>query len=121
MRPKVGFQQLTTDANGDGIRDSVGASYFDPDGNFTSTSPNRPRDLLLNEAGDTSEVAYREVNVAPVAVDDLTLTTREEVPLVLNLLANDTDANLDVLSLRSIKRCFTDWRCTNHHTHQRSD
>jgi large repetitive protein len=97
-----GLSTDATDANGDGIRDSVGASYTNPDGIFDSTSPNRPIDLLLNEAGDTSQVAYREVNVAPVAVDDLTLTTREEVALVLNLLANDTDANLDVLSLRSI-------------------
>lgn len=38
------------------------------------------------------------INVAPVAIDDLA-TTNEDTSLTINVLANDTDANLDTLSV----------------------
>ncbi len=56
-----GLSTVTTDANGDGIRDSVNASYADPDGLV-----NAPQTNLANEVGTTLEVAYREVNKAPI-------------------------------------------------------
>ncbi len=48
------------DANNDGIDDAVNASYADPDGDI-----NDPTTVLSNEAGDTNEVAYREINDPP--------------------------------------------------------
>ena len=48
------------DANNDGIDDAVNASYADPDGDI-----NNPSSDLANQSGDTSEVAYREVNSPP--------------------------------------------------------
>ena len=44
------------DANGDGIADGTGASYANPDGAVTNNQAS-----LLNEIGDTSQVAYREI------------------------------------------------------------
>lgn len=43
------------DANGDGIADSINASYSDPDGII-----NTPSEILRNEGGNTDEVGYRE-------------------------------------------------------------
>ena len=54
------------DANGDGIDDGVNASYLDPDGDV-----NNPTTDLANQAGDTSEVGYREVVTDLVTVKTL--------------------------------------------------
>jgi VCBS repeat-containing protein len=51
-----GLSAVATDANGDGIRDSVGASYADPDGLV-----NDPQTALANEFGTTAEVGFREI------------------------------------------------------------
>ena len=51
-----GLSTVTTDANGDGIRDSVGASYSDPDGLV-----NNPQTALANAVGTTVDVDYRRL------------------------------------------------------------
>ena len=91
-----GLSLVATDANGDGIRDSVGASYKDPEGIVSN-----PQTALTNETSTTAEVGYREVNIAPLAVND-TVSVKEDESLVLSLLANDTDANGDTLSYKTI-------------------
>lgn len=79
-----------TDANQDGIDDdtSIGASYADPDGAI-----NNPSSQLPNEIGDTSEIAFRETNIAAVndsiAVGEVNETTGNTT-LSINLLTNDT-------------------------------
>ena len=62
-----------TDANGDGIDDSLNASYSDPDGIV-----NTPSTVLANEFGDTTEVAYREIGNVTVNV------TKTAVPAQVN-------------------------------------
>lgn len=57
-----GFSTVTTDTNGDGIRDSVNASYANPDGAVTTTLAG----ILANELGDTTQVGFRELNTAPI-------------------------------------------------------
>ena len=81
------------DANGDGIGDGVGASYADPDGIV-----NNPTADLPNQAGDTSEVAYREDNANPVAEDDGPISVTEDTPVsgvVLNNNGNGADSDAD--------------------------
>jgi len=56
-RIEGGLLLLSLDENNDGIDDGVNASYADPDGDI-----NTPPIDLRNQSGDTSEVAYREVN-----------------------------------------------------------
>lgn len=45
-----------SDANRDGADDALGVTYVDPDGSI-----NDPRSGLANQAGDTTEVGYREI------------------------------------------------------------
>jgi VCBS repeat-containing protein len=59
---ETNLSTVATDANGDGIRDSVGASYSDPDGSI-----NAPLTQLKNTDSNTAEVDYRSLNIANVA------------------------------------------------------
>ena len=61
-----GLMLTGVDANGDGIDDGVNASYLDPDGDVDN-----PTTDLANQAGDTSEVGYREVVADLVTVKTL--------------------------------------------------
>jgi len=75
--PAGGFT-LGNDGDGDGIADIVGASRLDPDGLI-----NNPQTVLLNEVGDTSEVAFREPIIAPVNLVpaiDLDVTMQADTP-----------------------------------------
>jgi hypothetical protein len=66
------------DINGDGIADLIiGAFGADPNGN--------------NAAGESYVVFGVATNTPPVATDD-TAATDEDTPVVINVLANDTDA-----------------------------
>lgn len=91
-----GLSAVTTDANGDGIRDSVSASYADPDGLV-----NNPQANLANQFGDTSQVAYREYNRVPVAVTD-SYSVAEDGTITLTPIIADTDPDGDVLTVTSI-------------------
>jgi len=47
---------------------------------------------------------------SPIAVDD-TVTTNEDTPVVINVIANDTDADLDILTATSLSN-VTNWTAT---------
>ena len=94
-----GLSAVTTDANGDGIRDSVGASYADPDGIV-----NIPLTALADQYLAIPDVAYRESDRAPIALDDSNSGT-EELPINGNVLTDtggvDTDPDGDALHIVS--------------------
>ena len=62
-----------SDADGDGIDDAVNASYANTDGDV-----NDPSNVLDNETGDTTEVAYREAVADLVTVK--TLASLDDTP-----------------------------------------
>ncbi len=74
---------IDTDSDNDTALDSaeagaitIAASYKDPDGSISA-----PGTDLLNEFGDTSEVAYRESVNAPINTTPITLNIDEDVSL----------------------------------------
>ena len=93
-----GFTLTGGDANLDGISDnaSIGASYADPDGVVTTTSPDLP-----NAVGtDLTEIAFRESDL--VATDEtvpagVVNESSANTLLAINLLANDTLSGISLL------------------------
>ena len=97
----------TQPANGEVVLETDGSFTYTPDAGFagTDTFTYRADDGTATSAATTVTLTVEEgdqgpVNTAPVAVDDA-YTTVEEQPLVLpapGVLANDTDADGDVLT-----------------------
>ena len=97
---------IDLDADNDGKTDAAEKgtgttpSYAIPDG---LTGSQTLATVLANEVGDTSELAWREVNLPPVAVDETITVAEDNNTVTFNLLANDTDPNAgDVLSFKTI-------------------
>ncbi len=83
------LDNVTTDSNGNGINGTV--VFVDVDGvptgeTFTFT--------------EIEQVRGEEINRGPVANDD-TATTDEDAPVTIDVLANDTDADGDTLTITS--------------------
>jgi large repetitive protein len=78
------------DNNGDGIGDTLGASYSNPDGNISN-----PLTQLTNLDTDATNVDYRSLNnVAPVDGNETNSVTQNQtltVPVATGLLANTVD------------------------------
>ena len=97
-------------AAGDGTRFAVGrdgaVTYIGPGEDF-ETEPNayvltvRARDGLGGEASASVLVAVTQVNEAPRASDD-TARTREDVMVVVDVMANDVDPDGDDLALETL-------------------
>jgi len=108
---------LDTDSDNDGVSDSVESGLtllgnvgingldngVDSSDDYTDVNGkvNRPSTDLANEIGDTSEVAYREINHAPVGTAD-SITTNEDTAVKIDVLANDTDVDGDVLTITNL-------------------
>jgi len=86
-----GMIDSVTDDNNDGADDSIQTSYQDPDGIV-----NDPTTDLANQLGDTSEVAYREVNYPPYTVADLFYVTAGQTLTGNVITGENTDAEWDV-------------------------
>ncbi|MFC1877149.1 Ig-like domain-containing protein [Thermodesulfobacteriota bacterium] len=63
---------------------------------FTATDPG-----LLSDSSDPAEFTVNPVNDAPVAYDD-TASTPEDTAVVIDVLANDTDADGDTLTVGAV-------------------
>ena len=95
---------LDDDSDDDGALDSTesglgavtDATFQDTDGSVADTSTD-----LDNEAGDQSEVGFREVNTVPIAVDQ-TVAGTFETPIIITPLANDGDPDGDPLTIIAI-------------------
>ncbi|MGD1941825.1 MAG: Ig-like domain-containing protein, partial [Leptolyngbyaceae cyanobacterium] len=82
--------------NDDGTVTYTPTAGFSGEDSFTYTVSDG-----LEEVTASVAVTVNNVNEAPVAVED-TATTDEDVPIVINVLANDTDADADELSVTAV-------------------
>ncbi|MDG4548726.1 MAG: Ig-like domain-containing protein, partial [Rickettsiales bacterium] len=80
-----------------------GKAVYTPDADFvgTDTFTYAVSDGNSGLATGTVTVTVNPVNDAPVALDDVA-TTDEEIPVVIDVLANDEDADGDTLSIVSV-------------------
>ncbi|WP_038033329.1 Ig-like domain-containing protein [Thermopetrobacter sp. TC1] len=89
------------DADGDGIDDAVGASYADPDGNVRVPLNNDAFRTSASSGGGTGSGGSS--NSAPVAVDDGPFAVDYNGQLTGNVLANDSDADGDTLTVTGLR------------------
>ncbi|MES2674074.1 MAG: retention module-containing protein [Pseudomonadota bacterium] len=102
----LSIARVTSGANGIAVLNPDGTVTFTPDVNFNGTADFTytvtDGSLVSNVA--TVNVAVAAVNDAPVAVSN-NLSTNEDTPVIFTaaqLLGNDTDIDLDTLSIASV-------------------
>ncbi len=90
---------LIKPANGTVVGNHNGTYTYTPKANFTGTDTftYRVSDGAATSAPVTVTVTVTAVNDAPTAVKD-SATTKEDTPVVINVKANDTDADGDALT-----------------------
>ncbi|MEL6401536.1 MAG: Ig-like domain-containing protein, partial [Cyanobacteria bacterium J06626_4] len=86
----------TVTINEDGTVTYTPTTGFSGEDSFTYTISDG-----LEEVTASVAVTVNNVNEAPVAVED-TATTDEDVPVVINVLTNDTDADADILTVTAV-------------------
>ncbi|MEQ1487199.1 MAG: Ig-like domain-containing protein [Methylotenera sp.] len=97
----------TIPGKGSLVINSDGSYTFTPALNFNGALPQITYTITDNSgatnqtATSTLDISVTPVNDPPVAVDD-PVTTNEDIPVVLNLVANDTDVDGDTLTVKSI-------------------
>ncbi len=82
----------------------IGAFYLSPvDASSTTVDISITNILIVTDAGNIEQVSYTDIvilNAIPVANDDIA-TTDEDTIVIIDVLANDTDANGDSLTITS--------------------
>jgi len=94
---------LSTPLHGSAVVNADGSVTYTPAANYFGgdSFTYRTNDGLEDSDVATVSLTIAPVNDAPVAVDD-SATTAEDTPIVLNLLANDTDVDSTTLSVMSL-------------------
>jgi VCBS repeat-containing protein len=94
---------LSAPLHGSAVVNADGSVAYTPVANYFGTDSFTYRTNDGSEDSDvaTVNVTIAPVNDAPVAVDD-SATTAEDTPIVLNLVANDTDVDSSTLSVVSL-------------------
>jgi VCBS repeat-containing protein len=94
---------LSTPLHGSAVVNADGSVTYTPVANYFGADSFTYRTNDGSEDSDvaTVNVTIAPVNDAPVAVDD-SATTAEDTPIVLNLVANDTDVDSSTLSVVSL-------------------
>jgi len=96
-----GTAQTIPVTNGTVTVSASGVITFTPTAGYTGTVT-FPYTISDGHGGTvTADISVVVTNIAPVAVDD-TSTTLSDVPVVVNVLSNDTDANGDPLTITQI-------------------
>lgn len=96
------FDLVSGTSNGTVTLNSDGTYSYAPNANFNGTDSFtfRSNDGFLTSAVQTVSITVNPVNDAPVAVAD-SVTTDEDTPALISVLANDTDVEGDTLSITS--------------------
>ena len=94
---------VTTPQHGSGSIGSDGSFNYTPDANFNGSDnfTYRASDGTAESNIATVTITIDAVNDLPVAYDD-SATTDEDTPVNIDVLANDTDADGDILSVISV-------------------
>ena len=95
---------LTTPLHGSVVLNADGTVTYTPDANYfgADSFTYKANDGQVDSANiATVSMTITAVNDAPVAVDDAA-TTAEDTPVVMNLVANDTDVDSSTLSVVSL-------------------
>lgn len=93
----------TTPQHGVAILDDSGALTYVPNADFygTDSFTYTVGDMRGGSSIGTVQITVNPINDAPVAVDD-NVTTAEDTPISMDLLANDLDVDGDTLSIEQI-------------------
>ncbi|MGE0111444.1 tandem-95 repeat protein, partial [Aquabacterium sp.] len=98
----LSIASVTAGSGGSVVLNADGTVTFTPNANFNGTADftYTVTDGALTSVPATVTVAVSPVNDAPVAVAD-SATTAEDTPVIIDVLANDTDVDGPALSIKS--------------------